>query len=302
MIRPLLARLGNLATIRVGDSTWNRARRPWNVTRVAPPKLLPTIVIHAPARARRGLTDTIHGRGLNCWELIARPSGVVTVTWPIRACFGTRATIEVGEIRTKCALRPAKRTLDVADRFVPLMRTRVRAMARPGERDVITGRGLNGVALEAVPPGVTRVSSPAAAPPGTTAVTRVADVTLKPFAAVPSNSTAFVPSRFVPVIVTCVPALPLPGENEAIPGSGLKLSVLQPRPFAVVTPIVPTAAVGGTVAVISDGESTVKSVASVPENLTAVASVKFAPRIVTFAPARAWLGLKERITGAVVNS
>ena len=146
------------------------------------------------------------------------------------------------------------------------------------------------------------MSTPAAAVAGTVAVIRVGESTVKLAAGTPPNSTDLVPSRLAPASVTRVPAMPTAGAKELIEGVGLKLLLLQPRPFGVVTPMVPTVAVGGTVAVISADESTVKLVAATPSNATAVASVKFAPSIVTWLPATARAGVNERTTGAVVNS
>ena len=54
----------------------------------------------------------------------------------------------------------------------------------------------------------------------------------------------------------------------------------------------------GTVAVICVSLSTVKAVASVEPNLTALAPVKSVPLIVTVPPGLPWLGESEEIAGA----
>jgi hypothetical protein len=229
-IRPLVAPRGTTATILVGDTTWNRAFRPWNVTAVAPRRFAPVIVMRAPTTALRGRIELIDGSGSNAFELVARPVLVVTVTRPIPACFGTLATIDVALLTAKRAARPSNRTLEAPDRFVPWITTLARARPCPGESERIAGIGSNGVDVLALPAGVTTVSSPGSAHGGTVTEICVADFTLKPElpAGIPSKSTFVASARFVPVIVTCVPATPEAGENNWIAGSGLKLPLLQP--------------------------------------------------------------------------
>jgi hypothetical protein len=77
----------------------------------------------------------------------------------------------------------------------------------------------------------------------------VADVTAK-LAAVPLNLTAVVPVKFVPPIVTVVPAGPVAGVKPVMVGgsSTVKLPVLVAVPPGVVTLSGPVVAPAGTVA------------------------------------------------------
>ena len=97
------------------------------------------------------------------------------------------------------------------------------------------------------------------APPGTAATICVDEFTLY-CAAAPLNLSPVAPVRFVPVIVTSVPTLPLAGVNELIAGPPeavtVKLEVLVAVPFGVVTEIRPVLAPFGTTAVICVAEST----------------------------------------------
>ncbi len=79
-------------------------------------------------------------------------------------------------------------------------------------------------------------------------------------ALVPLKATAVAPLRFVPVIVTAVPAAPLAGVKLVIVGAGpatVKLVVLVAVPLGVVTVIGPLPAVAGTVVLIWVAEATV---------------------------------------------
>ena len=70
--------------------------------------------------------------------------------------------------------------------------------------------------LVAVPDGPVTVIVPVVVPIATTAVIFVSELTVKVCAFVPLNSTAVVPVKPEPVIVTVFPAVPLVGENEVI--------------------------------------------------------------------------------------
>ena len=72
--------------------------------------------------------------------------------------------------------------------------------------------------LVAVPPLVVTLTFPVFALLGTVALIFVAEVTLK-VAFKPANLTAVAPLKFVPVIVTFVPTLPLAGEKLLIQAS-----------------------------------------------------------------------------------
>ncbi|MEY9227938.1 hypothetical protein ABIF78_000261 [Bradyrhizobium japonicum] len=67
------------------------------------------------------------------------------------------------------------------------------------------------------------LTSTAPVPAGEVAVIEVAELNVKPAAAVPPNDTAVTPVKFVPVIVTTVPPAcgPAVGEIEVTVGEGI---------------------------------------------------------------------------------
>src|SRR4026208_1445726 len=101
-------------------------------------------------------------------------------------------------------------------------------------------------------------------------------------------------------MVTPVPVGPLLGEKLLMVGRGcdvsVKLSVLVTVPEGVMMEIGPVVAPLGTVVVICVAEITLK-VAFVLLNLTAVATVKLEPVIVTFVPVGPLTGEKLFIVG-----
>ena len=125
----------------------------------------------------------------------------------------------------------------------------------------------------------------------------VALTTLNDVAAVPPKLTAVAPVKFVPVRVTVNPLPELVGVNELMTGAGIKVNpLLVAVPPGVVTltfPVVPAA----TMAVIVVAFTTLNEVASVPPKLTAVASVKFVPVMVTVVPTPPEVGLNDVMAG-----
>jgi hypothetical protein len=134
-----------------------------------------------------------------------------------------------------------------------------------GEKELIHGGAIDGLGvgvglvieklleLVVVPPGVVTLIVPLEAPLGTVAVTWLDELTAND-AVVPLNVTAMAPVKPEPLIVTVVPALPLPGENEVIDGAWVELVIeklleLAAVPPDVVTLIFPLEAPLGTVAV-----------------------------------------------------
>jgi hypothetical protein len=130
----------------------------------------------------------------------------------------------------------------------------------------------------------------------------VADVTVKVVAPVPLNRTAVAPVKFVPLIVTLVPASPLVGVKPVIVGGlrTVKFVALVAVPPGVVTLSGPVVAAAGTVAVIAVAEVTVNK-ALVPLNRTRVAPLKFVPVIVTVAPTAPLVGEKLVIVGGLTT-
>src|SRR5439155_971037 len=117
------------------------------------------------------------------------------------------------------------------------------------------------------------------------------EVTVKLAAFTPLNFTAVAPVKFVPLIVTTVPAGPLAGVKLAIVGATAKLLALVAVPAAVVTLSGPVVAPVGTVAWSVVSERTAK-LAAVPLKLTAVVRVKPLPLIVTTVPTGPAVGVK----------
>jgi len=139
---------------------------------------------------------------------------------------------------------------------------------------------------------------PVVAPFGTVATIWLALPT--PYgAAVPLNFTPFVPRKFVPLIVTDVPAGPLVGEKLVIVGdAAVRVNELADVavPPAAVTEIVPVVAPFGTAAAMWLASVT-ENVADVPLNFTLVAPVKFVPVIVTLVATGPLAGEKLAIVG-----
>ena len=142
------------------------------------------------------------------------------------------------------------------------------------------GVTVNVAELVAVPSSVVTVMGPLVAPTGTVVVIVPELLTVK-LAGCPLNETAVAPLKFVPVIVTPVPAAPMTGAKELIPGITVKRVVVTKGPPGVVMVMGPVVAPVGTVVVIVPEASTVKAAAT-PLNETAVAPVK--PVIVTPVP------------------
>jgi hypothetical protein len=137
-------------------------------------------------------------------------------------------------------------------------------------------------ALVEVPSSVITVIGPVVAPAGTVVVTVPGSLTVKA-AAAPLNETAVAPVKFVPVIVTPVPPLPLAGAKEVMAGVTVKRVVVVKGPPDVVMVMGPVVAPAGTFVVIVPGGPSV-NVAATPLKETAVAPVKVAPVIVTPVP------------------
>jgi hypothetical protein len=136
-------------------------------------------------------------------------------------------------------------------------------------------------ALVAVPSSVMTVMRPVLAPKGTVEVMAPELLTVN-VVPVPLNLTSVAPMKFVPVIVTPVPAAPIAGAKEVMVGVTVKRVVVTKGPLlGVVTVMGPVVAPAGTVVVIVPGGPSV-NVAATPLNETAVAPVK--PVIVTPVP------------------
>src|SRR5665213_263642 len=150
---------------------------------------------------------------------------------------------------------------------------------------------------ESTPPVVVTATSPEP-PEGTMTVIVVGDTTVYPVAAIPAKRTSVTPVKFVPVMVTLVPAVADMGVKEAMVGGGRNVNPLSdPLPLGVITLNAPDVPLP-TTAVIVVSPATVNDAASVPPKLTDVAPLKLIPVMVTEVPAPAEVGMKpETITG-----
>jgi len=232
--------------------------------------------------------------------LVPVPPGVVTEIGPLLAVFGTVASISVSETTVNClALTPLNITRVAPVKWLPVIATTVPRGPLVGEKPLITGAVMTVKlsALVAVPPGVVTEMGPLVAPCGTTAmicVPLIWNVALEPL-----NCTLVALARFVPWIVTFVPAPPLAGVKLVIVGEDdtvtVKFVELVAVPPGVVTEIGPVVAADGTVAMICVSE--LVKVALVPLNFTADAAVKFIPAIVTEVPTGPLVGVKPLIVG-----
>src|SRR3954467_3682266 len=71
--------------------------------------------------------------------LVAVPSGVVTVTGPVRDPRGTVAVICVSESTLKEAFTPSKATAEAAVKFAPVITMGTPIVARSGSKPLTTG-------------------------------------------------------------------------------------------------------------------------------------------------------------------
>jgi hypothetical protein len=160
------------------------------------------------------------------------------------------------------------------------------------------------LALEmAVPYEVRTEIGPVVAFDGTVAVICVELITLPEVIPCLPKATPFTLLKFVPVMVTNVPMVPLTGVNDVTVGgrSTVKLADEVAVPDGVVTEIGPFAALDGILAVICVEPLTVKEAAATPPKSTAVAPVKFVPVIVTSVPGGSFSGTKFVMVGGVVT-
>jgi hypothetical protein len=225
LIQPLSAPPGTVAVICVSDTTVKLAGTRKKVAPVAPVKFVPVIVTVVPIVPLDGVNKLMCGVTVKLAVDTAEPKELVSVTGPLVAPLGTLALNCVSEIaHIVVAGVPLKLTPVVPVKFVPLSVTVQSTDPFPGEKLLIVGAldesTVNGVPLklQPVPQGVVTLSEPVAAPPGTVAVICVSESTVK-LAATRLKAARVAPVKFVPVIVTVVPAAPLLGVKEWITGS-----------------------------------------------------------------------------------
>jgi hypothetical protein len=112
---------------------------------------------------------------------------------------------------------------------------------------------------------------------------------------VPLNFALVAPVKFVPVIVTLVPAAPLVGEKLVIVGAAVftvKSAEEVAVPAGVTIVIFPVTAFAGTVSVALVSLATEKVATATPPTATEVAPVNFVPVTVTEVPGVPFVGVK----------
>jgi hypothetical protein len=280
-----------------------------NVTVLVPcvaPKFVPAIVTVVPTAPEVGDNPEITAGTVNVIPLLANPP-TVTTTLPVVAPIGTFAAIDVLLHVTIVAAVPLNVTVllpCVAPKFVPAIATVVPAAPEVGERLLIPGRTENGEPLLATPLTVT-TTLPDVAPVGTfAAIAVLLHVTI--VAAVPLNVTVLVPCvvpKFVPAIVTVVPAAPEVGERPEIIAGTVNVMPLLATPLAVTTTL-PLVAPVGTTALIDVLLQLEIEVAAVPLNATVLLPCvvpKFVPAIVTAVPTAPEVGDRPEIDGVALS-
>jgi hypothetical protein len=144
-IFPVEAPVGTVAVIRVpGVFTENVvAAAPPNFTDVAPPKSEPLMVTEVPTGPLVGEKEVMVGAAgavtTKSVALVAVPSGVVTLIFPVAAPLGTGAVTLVGETGVNTAAVVLNFTPVTSTKLVPLMVTEVPTGPEVGENEVIVG-------------------------------------------------------------------------------------------------------------------------------------------------------------------
>jgi hypothetical protein len=227
VIFPVVAPLGTTAVTLVLETDVNAAAVPLNFTEVTPVKFVPWIVTVVPTLPFTGLKLEIVGPVLVTVKLVLLvpvPEGVVIVILPVVAPVGTTAVTcplfrnvnEAGVLLNFTEFTPVK--------FVPWIVTVVPTLPLAGLKLVIVGALPPPVTMKllplcAAPCDVVTTIGPVEAPLGTLTVILCPDAfTLKPGAFVPLNVTDVVPTKFVPWILTVVPAEPLLGSKLEMVG------------------------------------------------------------------------------------
>jgi hypothetical protein len=235
---------------------------------------------------------------------VAVPAGVVTVILPLVVAVATVAVIcvELFTVNALAAL-PLKATAVAPVKLLPVIVTEVPTGPFAGLKLEIAGRAAVTVKLLAefaAPSGVVTETRPVVVPLATVAVIFVTLLTVKAEAALPLKATAVAPVKLVPVMATEVPTGPLVGAKLLITGgaSTVNMPADAAVPPGVVTVTAPVVVLLATVAVICVALLTVNVEAAFPPNATALAPFRFAPVMVTTAPADPDVGVKFEIAGA----
>jgi hypothetical protein len=310
LILPVCAPEGTTAVIWVFELTVKVVALVFlNFTSVAPVRLVPVMTTEVPTGPLIGTKEVIVGAGtvvtVKFTALVAVPSGVVTLIFPVVAPFGTVAVIWLSEFTVKAAEVAPNFTELAPVNPVPLIVTRVPTGPLVGEKPVMVG-GVGPVtvkswALVAVPEGVVTAIFPVVAPEGTIAVSWVPEGFHENVVAlVTLNFTDVVPTKLDPLIVTEDPTGPLVGEKPVMLGAHeeptVKSSRLVAEPSGLTTRILPVVAPVGTVAVMRLGELMVNP-AAIPLKSTDVTPWKWFPPMATLVPTGPQAGEKPVISG-----
>src|SRR4029077_2033893 len=223
---PVIAPLGTGATMLVGVQLVGTAVTPLNITVLAPcdkPKFVPVIVTDVPTSPRGGLRlATVGGGGaarVKVRPLLGCPP-TVTTTFPVVAPLGTGTPMLVALQLVGVAGVPLNVTAllpRVAPKFVPVMVNEVPTGPLAGLKLLTTGLKVTVKVtrlLPTVPTTTYTRSSPIGVPVGTGTVMLVALQLVGAVGGPLMNMTLLVPCaapKFVPVIVTRVPAGPETG-------------------------------------------------------------------------------------------
>ena len=223
-----------------GTVTWNDVNPPWVIVTMPPPvgaaeESVTVAILEAPAFTVVGLNANAFNAGpvvvtVNTAALVAEPVGVATATLPVVDPVATIAVTEVADNTvTEVATVPLTLTVVVVPRLVPVIVIFVPTGPDVGVKEVIVGAAVvtvNDAALVPVPPDVITEIFPVVAPAGTTAFSDVAETDVTEPETVPLNFTHVMFVRFVPVIVTTVPAGPVIGVKDVIVGGSAGARVL----------------------------------------------------------------------------
>ena len=140
-----------------------------------PDPVITTLVLTPPLVGEK---DVIFGVTLKFAVLVAVPTGVVTLIFPVVASEGTVAVILMDELTVKLAVVPLNLTRVAPLKFAPLMTTLVPTLPLVGVKLVIRGATTKSVEVVAVPAGLVTVIFPVVAPVGTVAVILTALLTV----------------------------------------------------------------------------------------------------------------------------
>ena len=298
--------LPTIATMDEEETTVNDATGvPPKVSTEVPLKLVPVIVMSAPAAAVVGANAVIVGAGMNVNPASeAEPPGVVRLTAPEEPLptIATMAMMDEEETTVKELTGVSPNVMaKVLLKLVPVIVMSAPAAAEVGANAVIVGAGINvNPASDAVPPGVVRLTAPEEPLP-TTAIMDVEETTVNELTGVPPNVMVEVLLKLVPVMVIKAPAAAVVGANAVIVGAGMNVNpASEAVPPGVVKLTAPEEPLP-TIAIMDVEETTVNDATGVPPKVSTEVPLKLVPVILINAPLAAIAGANAVIVGAGMN-